>query len=968
MLRTFRTASARLTQQRRSRCIFCPQLTPDKAHSPLFSRVFVGQTWRNKATTRHTPKIARKHSELAASTKHPQLKQQYAAGHSAESTSKTSQESGINVNENDISDTIEKLEQVESGDNDAIGRVSEKIQAPDLEPGDLIEITKGSYHHIGILLEKADRQKGTKNTTLLTNRYKFTHLTGDIQFRIPGYAFSNEIARYTSKPLTLADLTQEPLDEGVFTALARFQRDSRGIMASKYVAFQKLVEKLEEEYPEDGGVKTVTVDEVAQRLYDTPNPTSMQLYAAYKLMTRDNMRFAPGRVIWKSREYEMRNREELGTLERVVKLLRENSPTLHHFRDKAQLLISNRKDGGALEQGIEFDDHDRLYIQFLKNFINDSADDLWSPYTVYVPQLIKPVKAADYERIDRNTVTRFLRDIGVFPEWENPHVYSRTMPLSGTGLSKQADRDAEDGGKWSRELLNHSSFTFHPKGNCPRATPLIKQSGSPSEFYSRDPCEDIRYDFGDMPVYTIDDPTAQELDDGLSIERIGDDVWLHVHVADPTAYIPPTHPLSNIARRQGQTIYLPERSYSMLPPELSKQRFSLRSGVPEGLPVLTFSAKMGRDGNLADITIRPGVVRRVLTLNYDDVDEFLGWSAVYGGRERSRRMEQTRFSYPTTFAPPPGSKILSPIDEEMKKDLLQIQSFSLQHAAYRYRCGAFNFSLPAPILHLDPSPLPPTPPSPRSPLLGVPPPSIHLALDRSFCSPSRLMVAEMMIIGGRVAARFCGSNGINIGYRTQADPLAEHRADVEKVLVHRDPLSGMLPAESVLNIVGAFPAADLTSNGPGSHWIMGIKDGYTKATSPLRRYLDLVTHWQIKASLLGEKPAFSLEEINTILPHVRERERRIARLQTLSNRHWIMLLVQQLLREEELRERVFSMTVLQLDLGGACLGIVNELTVHTRVSWERTGGRPLAVGETVPVHIMNVDADLRFVEVEVVGS
>ena len=42
---------------------------------------------------------------------------------------------------------------------------------------------------------------------------------------------------------------------------------------------------------------------------------------------------------------------------------------------------------------------------------------------------------------------------------------------------------------------------------------------------------DVRYDFGDMPVYTIDDEFAHELDDGISIEETDEGTWLHIHIA-----------------------------------------------------------------------------------------------------------------------------------------------------------------------------------------------------------------------------------------------------------------------------------------------------------------------------------------------------------------------------------------------------------------------------------------------------
>jgi exoribonuclease II len=65
------------------------------------------------------------------------------------------------------------------------------------------------------------------------------------------------------------------------------------------------------------------------------------------------------------------------------------------------------------------------------------------------------------------------------------------------------------------------------------------------------------------------------------------------------------------------------------------------------------------------------------------------------------------------------------------------------------------------------------------------------------------------------------------------------------------------------------------------HWPIGIPDGdgYVRVTSPLRRYSDMVAHWQIKYALLKEKLPFSVEwleefiKFSTVRSKLQKREK-----------------------------------------------------------------------------------------------
>ncbi|MCZ7668115.1 MAG: RNB domain-containing ribonuclease [Chloroflexi bacterium] len=77
------------------------------------------------------------------------------------------------------------------------------------------------------------------------------------------------------------------------------------------------------------------------------------------------------------------------------------------------------------------------------------------------------------------------------------------------------------------------------------------------------------------------------------------------------------------------------------------------------------------------------------------------------------------------------------------------------------------------------------------------------------------------------------------------------------------------------------------STQPGAHAGLGM-GFYAQATSPLRRYLDMVVHQQLRAYLKGETPLDAQEMMarvgaaGAVSGDVRQAER-------LSNRHWTMV-------------------------------------------------------------------------------
>jgi hypothetical protein len=142
-----------------------------------------------------------------------------------------------------------------------------------------------------------------------------------------------------------------------------------------------------------------------------------------------------------------------------------------------------------------------------------------------------------------------------------------------------------------------------------------------SELAITDQEDQDRFDFGNMNAYAIDDPSASEIDDAVSID--GD--WVHVHVADPTAWVRPDSRLGSRVLQLVSNLYLAERTFSIMPSALV-DRVSLLQSDSDSKSfrrTLTISCKLGQDGSIHEYRIRPSIIRSIHQLQYDTVDQLL---------------------------------------------------------------------------------------------------------------------------------------------------------------------------------------------------------------------------------------------------------------------------------------------------------------------------------------------------------
>ena len=119
----------------------------------------------------------------------------------------------------------------------------------------------------------------------------------------------------------------------------------------------------------------------------------------------------------------------------------------------------------------------------------------------------------------------------------------------------------------------------------------------------------------DTCVFSIDPPTARDLDDALSIEKLSDDRFrVGVHIADVSFFVKPGTALDRVALERTTSVYLVQRVIPMLPERLSADLCSLNPGKDR----LTFSVvwEMNGQGEIFKQHVQKSVIHSATKMAY----------------------------------------------------------------------------------------------------------------------------------------------------------------------------------------------------------------------------------------------------------------------------------------------------------------------------------------------------------------
>ncbi|RKP26552.1 hypothetical protein SYNPS1DRAFT_21711 [Syncephalis pseudoplumigaleata] len=858
----------------------------------------------------------------------------------------------------------------EDDDDTGMNALAEQLLDPEdiadagreFQLGDLVEIVKVKTPILVLVL--ARQKNGTRYEGMLSTGLTVDFRPSDVLFHVPDFLQSSEFKSLFAKGLLKSgsgepvdmqqlihntELQAELLPQVARRIISTFDRMS---LSRQWAAILRL-QHIYAEFHEKEQREAADLQEITRRIYASEeggakaaaaaaSPTYTELYAVHRYLTRDPLHFIqeqcdaatyengddPKHVMMG--QFRFRPAAELRRITEAIRMVNDREPQFSEFIRRAHRIIDLRRSGmldnhNSAHYKQPYSDTDMSFLELVRAFIHAEVNNIpRNPFLYPTSEIIKPLRY--YDDLDTDTASAFLVDMGVWPAWENVVTLSEAVPLVGHHQSAQLENMSRRNEKLAQRLLSTPMFNYTSataSAAAPAAAASTKTPG-PEDFYTRDVVEELRHDFGDLPVYTIDDSGAKELDDGISIERTADGhCWLHVHVADPTAYIPPQHLIAREAERQGSTVYYPERHYPMLPDALSIQRFSLgvnrQTRAPQG--VLTFSARLNaRTGELEDYRVRAGIIRNVHVLQYDKVDRILDWSNIARMKNDVIRRRMQRVWHID------GNRVLttSSLDEaaataqhgegaamtpEMERDLVELQHWANVHTKHRVKHGMLMFSLPAASIHTEPFPLPIT----QQPLqllryqqpelARMAPPSLVLQMERAMHSPARLMVAELMVMAGRVCGAWSYERHLPVHYRTQNAPVGLPNHIRESLLEESNRNYGLVDF-MLFQQARAYMVPASQQMAPGIHWTMGIHDlhqGYVKCTSPLRRYTDMLVHWQIKSQLLRDaypqeshRHAFSLSQLAMLAHRMLVQERDIRKEQDRAKRFWMIEFIERM--------------------------------------------------------------------------
>ena len=308
-----------------------------------------------------------------------------------------------------------------------------------------------------------------------------------------------------------------------------------------------------------------------------------------------------------------------------------------------------------------------------------------------------------------------------------------------------------------------------------------------------------RTDLTHLKLYTVDDESTREIDDGLSCETLEDGrkkLW--IHIADPSRWLSLGDTLESEARKRCTTVYLPTGVIPMFPFELAAGPMSLVQG--QVCNALSFGVVLDENGGIEEYSIQPSLVKPTYRLTYEDADEMVELGVTAEG------------------------------------ELLAIAALAKTRLAWRKAQGAISINLPESVIKVADD---------------------NITIDILESSNSREMVAEMMILTGEIAARYGEDNEIPLPFRSQPQPELPPEEELMQLEAGwvRDSAVRRCMTRSEMSITSA------------RHATLGLVR-YCQVTSPIRRYTDLMGHFQIKAHLRGEALPFTPTEMPEIIASV----------------------------------------------------------------------------------------------------
>lgn len=513
---------------------------------------------------------------------------------------------------------------------------------------------------------------------------------------------------------------------------------------------------------------------------------------------------------------------------------------LYSFLRKAQTIVRKSREGRSLlpagqlgtsnvqsavgisrppvgEDSCPYDKDDIKILRCLSDWVMIRAIKNHTVSASIGPAILRATGMYEGLEFDRSTGLLMLKELGVITPWENRAAYQHDWPLPGLGVDPTLDK--------------------------------MQRMANQRDFVPEDSMKDLRKDWANLPVFCVDAPDTVDHDDGVSWEAADSATsWVHIHVANPSAFVNKDSVIAKYAARLSSALYLVERRFPMLETDTLRKHCSLTPGCPS----ITFSARMNLSGEILETKITHGILHNVRYLVPETIDRY-----VYDrGSIRAKLPTITVGGVLPTLKCRDNNQNLTDLEIETLVKLRELGSARRLKRNPRVRFGT-DFYEPKVHLGEDHPPFGLTYDHNRhlvgDPIISMPIQPYNPERQPDLATSSEVFVGDLMLLAGEVAALWSAERGIPVAYTgTRGDPSLKttREAFEEDIMQPAIKKYGFVPRQH-LNQYIALSGHTATSPTPIEHLFLNLPV-YCKATSPLRRYGDLFTHWQIDAAVRYE--------------------------------------------------------------------------------------------------------------------
>lgn len=463
--------------------------------------------------------------------------------------------------------------------------------------------------------------------------------------------------------------------------------------------------------------------------------------------------------------------------------------------------------------------HYNEFIELLKLFCAGSIhNNVLESFVLKIVRMLPQYANVD---ITNSCVYEILLNIGAIENTEGPIKWWDNAMMPESGISKKSDY----------EQSYYDSIT----------------SESLSDYMNLE--SDIhtlpREKFDDV-IYCIDSVNPLEIDDGIAIKQLNNDEFIvSTYVADPSSYLSPTDTVTKIAFDRGMSLYLPDltgtSAIPLLPVAFGQETQLGYNGKDTRVFRISFkyNIKLKKYFELDDSqVIKFGMAKKFVKIDYASTNKILAND-------------------------PQGEKILNDISKatgieinKIKNDLTKLSVISQclnESASKKGRVSLYdqiNISKDIEKFSQD-----------ENNNITMTFKDIYNddKITRSIESGTRSeqLVSEIMVMSNHLSGKFFQKHNIPAVFKIQNklakspevenfcdDILAKDKASFKEITI----------LQEYLTKSGFAPYCD-------RHEFLDM-DQYSPVTSPLRRFCDIINHWQLHHFICHGEYMFNQDQIN----------------------------------------------------------------------------------------------------------